>query len=82
MIYDRVFLDFDAKNEQARKIKNELINSETRLNYKKVIQNKLQEKLQNLIINEMSKPYSAPISIIQILKVDIANVIHPFLDHP
>lgn len=58
MIFDRVFLDFDAENEEARKIKKELVKLRSRgLNYKKYLQNKLQEKLQNLVINEkISEP--------------------------
>ncbi|ADZ10523.1 hypothetical protein Metbo_2309 [Methanobacterium lacus] len=58
MIFDRVFLDFDAENEEARKIKNKLIKLRCYgLNYKKSFQNKLQEKLQKLVINEkISKP--------------------------
>ncbi|ADZ09378.1 hypothetical protein Metbo_1134 [Methanobacterium lacus] len=58
MVFDRVFLDFDVRNEEARKIKNELVKLRSSgLNYKKSLQNSLQEKLQNLVINEkISKP--------------------------
>jgi hypothetical protein len=58
MIYDRVFFDFDAENEEAQKIKKELVKLRSQgLNYKKSLQNKLQEKLQNLVIkNHISKP--------------------------
>ncbi len=58
MVFDRVFLDFDAENEEARKIKNELVKLRSYgLNYKKILQNKLREKLQNLVIkDEISKP--------------------------
>lgn len=58
MIFDRVFLDFDAENDEARKIKKELVKLRSHgLNYKKSLQNKLQKKLQNLVINEkISKP--------------------------
>lgn len=58
MVFNRVFLDFDAENEEARKIKKELVNLRSHgLNYKKSLQKKLQEKLKNLIVNEkISKP--------------------------
>jgi hypothetical protein len=58
MIFDRVFLDFDAENDEARKIKKELVTLRSQgLNYKKFLQNKLQEKLQYMVINaEISKP--------------------------
>jgi len=58
MVYDRVFLDFDAENEEARKIKKELVKLRSHgLNYKKSLQNKLQKKLQYMVINDkISKP--------------------------
>ncbi|MTK13101.1 MAG: hypothetical protein F8N39_13780, partial [Clostridiaceae bacterium] len=58
MIFDRVFLDFDAENEEAQKIKNELVKLRSQgLNYKKSLQNKLQENLQYMVIDEkISKP--------------------------
>jgi hypothetical protein len=58
MIFDRVFLDFDAENDEARKIKKKLVKLRSQgLFYKKSLQNKLQEKLQYMVINEkISKP--------------------------
>ena len=58
MVFDRMFLDFDVDNEDANKIKKQLLKLRSHgLNYKKSKQKKLREKLQNLIIEEkISKP--------------------------
>lgn len=53
MLFDRVFLDFDVRNTSAQKIKKELQSLRTHsLVYKKHRQEELQQKLQDLIIDE------------------------------
>jgi len=53
MLFDRVFLDFDVYNAKAQKIKKELQSLRTHsLLHEKQMQNQLQKRLQELIINE------------------------------
>jgi len=53
MIFDRVFFDFDIDNKQAHEIKKELVNLRSHgLNYKPHQQDKLRQKLRELIIEE------------------------------
>lgn len=58
MVFDRGFFDFDVSNDEAKKLKEKLIELRCQgLDHKKIQQEKLQSQLQNLIMNEgIAKP--------------------------
>ena len=58
MVFDRAFFDFDVSNDEAKKLKENLIELRSQgLGHEKVQQEELQSQLQNLIINDdIAKP--------------------------